>query len=434
MRMAMTAFAIAAVMVSCQKTDNGNPDDGGETTGLEALKENTVTVNGTDKTLTGVFVDEFSGYIMITATDAPGAESFNWLYENEAEYIQILVLPSLCNKEFDVLTETDSFSIFSTYKDAPLVDGVGTGFTEGLESGLCRVNFDGENAEMFADLKLSDGSTISVRGAGKFSGEAPNESYIDRNGDKDPLRAAFYSVESGTAMFYFTPADIEYFEEIDVASYYVAVIIDEEMLSSGQTIDINSTTENFQIYYVDNLNEEMAIIGTDKTNGATGTFSIAKLAGEAEFAATMDIDFSAKLSISLDFSGVCTDMYAVPEKENEFTYDGVTSAIASALVDTSAEPWVIWLSSESGVTTVEGMQSADAVKITAPEEAFSGEPVGFSTYKETLSFAYKGIEWNYNNDAIGTLTASLDGTTLSVEFTNYGNLNGYYSGEAVVIK
>ena len=60
----------------------------------------------------------------------------------------------------------------------------------------------------------------------------------------------------------------------------------------------------------------MAIIGTDMTNGATGTFSIAKLAGEAEFAATMDIDFSAKLSISLDFSGVCTDMYAVPEKEN----------------------------------------------------------------------------------------------------------------------
>ena len=148
----------------------------------------------------------------------------------------------------------------------------------------------------------------------------------------------------------------------------------------------------------------------------------------------LDIYFSADLSISLDFSGVCTDLYAVPEKENEFTYDGVTSAIASALVDTSAEPWVIWLSSESGVTTVEGMQSADAVKITAPEEAFSGEPVGLSTYKETLSFAYKGIEWNYNNGARGTLTASLDGTTLSVEFTNYDNLNGYYSGEAVVIK
>lgn len=434
MRMAMTAFAIAAVMVSCQKTDNGNPDDGGETTGLEALKENTVTVNGTDKTLTGVFVDEFSGYIMITATDAPGAESFDWLYENEAEYIQILVLPSLCNKEFDVLTETDSFSIFSTYKDAPLVDGVGTGFTEGLESGLCRVNFDGENAEMFADLKLSDGSTISVRGAGKFSGEAPNESYIDRNGDKNPLRAAFYSVEYGTGMFYFTPADIEYFEEIELASYYVILMVDESMLSSGQTIDINDTSEYFEVYYVDNLTEDMVIIGTGETNGASGTFSISKLGGEAEFAATMDIEFSSELSVSLGFEGVCTDMYAEPEKENEFTYDGVKSAIASAVVDASAEPWVVWLSSQSGISTVEGMQSANPVKITAPEEAFSGEPVGFSTYKTTLSFAYDGNEWNYDNGSRGTLTASLEGTTLSIEFTNYDNLSGYYGGEAVVIK
>lgn len=58
--------------------------------------------------------------------------------------------------------------------------------------------------------------------------------------------------------------------------------------------------------------------------------------------------------------------------------------------------------------------------------------MGFSTYK-TISFAYDGHVWNYDNGDLGTLTATLDGTTLTLEFTNYGNLKGYFNGEAVVI-
>ena len=107
--------------------------------------------------------------------------------------------------------------------------------------------------------------------------------------------------------------------------------------------------------------------------------------------------------------------------------------IESVVVDTSSEMWTVWLSTQSGVDTVEAMQSADAVKITAPEEAFSGEGVGFSTYK-TMSFAYDGQEWNYASGALGTLTATLDGTTLTIDFTNYDNLKGYFNGEAVVVK
>lgn len=434
MRMAATVFAVAALAVSCQKSDDktGPGNEGPE--GLDALKENTVVVNGIGKTLTGVFVEEYSGYIMVTATDAPGAESFDWLYDNNAEYIQMLVLPSLCNKEFDVMTETDGFSIFSTYNAAPLFDGIGTGYTEGVESGLARMDFDGESAEMFIDLRLADGSTISVRAEGKYTGtEVPDDNFITRNGDKNPLRASFYAVENGTGMFYFTPGDIEYFEEIEMTSYYVVLMVDESMLAGGETTDINNTSEYFEIYYVDNHTGDMISIGTGETDGAEGTFSISRLGGEAEFAATMDITFSSELSVSLSFEGTCTDMYAEPAKANEFTYDDFTSPINSAVVDTTGELYTIWLSSESGVSTVEQMQSAAPVKIVAPAEAFSGEPVGFSTYK-TISFSYNGSEWNYANGALGTLTVSLDGTTLTAEFTNYDNLKGYFNGEATVIR
>lgn len=450
MNMKKFLFALMAITVafaSCQKDDNdggndngGNGNEGGgngsdteQTVTLEDLTSGMLVINGEQTPLTGIFVDEYSGYMMVTMTDVAGAESFDWLVENEAEYVQILVLPSLCNREFDVKTETDGFALYSTYASAPLFEGAGPGFTEAIESGSCRFDFDGTNTEAFINLKLADGSTIAVRGAGVFEGTKPEENYIERNGDKDALRAAFYSVEDGLGYFYFTPADIDYFEEIEMASYYVVLLVDESLID-GRTVDI-ATEEStyFEVYYVDNATGDMIIGAAGDTAGVEGTFSISRLDSEASFAASASIAFSENISVSLTFSGECTDMYAEPAKENAFVFDDVKTPIASVVVDTTSELWNIWLSGESGVETVEGMQSADALRITAPEEAFSGEPVGLSTYK-TIEFAYGDSVWNYDNGAFGTLTVSLDGETLNLDFTNYENLNGYYSGPAVVIK
>lgn len=449
MNMKKFLFALMAITVafaSCQKDDNdggndngGNGNEGGgngsdteQTVALEDLTSGVLVINSEQTPLTGIFVDEYSGYMMVTMTDVAGAESFDWLVENEAEYVQILVLPSLCNREFDVMTETDGFALYSTYASAPLFEGAEPGFTEAIESGSCRFDFDGTNAEAFINLKLADGSTIAVRGAGVFEGTKPEENYIERNGDKDALRAAFYSVEDGFGYFYFTPADIDYFEEIEMASYYVVLLVDESLID-GRTVDIATESTYFEVYYVDNATGDMIIGAAGDTAGVEGTFSISRLDSEASFAASASIAFSENISVSLTFSGECTDMYAEPAKENAFVFDDVKTPIASVVVDTTSELWNIWLSGESGVETVEGMQSADALRITAPEEAFSGEPVGLSTYK-TIEFAYGDSVWNYDNGAFGTLTVSLDGETLNLDFTNYENLNGYYSGPAVVIK
>lgn len=426
-------LAISLAVVSCQKTGvNGVGSPEGEE-GLDALKPNTLVINGEEHSLTGVFVEEYSGYMMITATDVPGAESFDWLIDNNAEYVQILVMPSLYGEEFDALTETDAFAIYSTYESAPLMDGVGPGYTEGLESGLCRFDFDGSQAEMFMDLTLADGSSLAVRASGQYDGSAaPDENFIERNGEKSPLRASFYSVEDGYGYFYFTPADIDYFEEIDMAEYYIAMSFDEAVLDAG-TVDVNDNSLFFDIFYVDNFTGDMVEITSDDPAGAEGTFSVERLDGENSFAASMSIVFSDDLSVSFGFSGECTDMYAEPAKENEFEYDGTTSPISSVVLDTTADLWTIWLSSESGIETVDAMQSADAVKISAPEEAFSGEPVGFSTYKD-MEFEYDGNVWNYENGSLGTLTVSLDGENMLLEFTNYDNFKGYYSGPVVVIR
>lgn len=339
-------MAITVAFASCQKDDNdggndngGNGNEGGgngsdteQTVTLEDLTSGMLVINGEQTPLTGIFVDEYSGYMMVTMTDVAGAESFDWLVENEAEYVQILVLPSLCNRELDVKTETDGFALYSTYASAPLFEGAGPGFTEAIESGSCRFDFDGTNAEAFINLKLADGSTIAVRGAGVFEGTKPEENYIERNGDKDALRAAFYSVEDGLGYFYFTPADIDYFEEIEMASYYVVLLVDESLID-GRTVDIATESSYFEVYYVDNATGDMIIGAAGDTAGVEGTFSISRLDSEASFAASASIAFSENISVSLTFSGECTDMYAEPAKENAFVFDGVKTPIASVVVD-----------------------------------------------------------------------------------------------------
>lgn len=440
-----TLLAATFALGGCQNDDGGNGSipgngngngGGGEETPatLDDLKPNTLVLNGEELPLAKIFVEDYSGVVMVTATSVAEAESFDWIIDNGAEYVQMLAIPGLCNREFDPMTETEIFSLFSTYAEAPLMDGVGPGVTEALESGRCRLDFDGETGEMFLDLKLADGSTIAARAAGAFVGTAPDENIIERNGDKKPLRASFYSVEDGMGLFYFTPAEIDYFEEIDLASYYVLLMVDESLIDSGETVDVNNSSAFFEIYYVDNLSGDMQIVSAEDPAGAQGTFSIARLDGADSFAASMSMTFSEELSVSLVFEGACKDMYAEPEKANEFVFDGEASPIASVVIDQRpADLWVVWLSAQSGVETAEAMEAADAVKISAPEAAFSGEPVGFSTYKN-MSIAFRGTEWNYGNGSLGTLTASIDEGTITLEFTNYDNLKGYYTGPAVIVQ
>ena len=117
----------------------------------------------------------------------------------------------------------------------------------------------------------------------------------------------------------------------------------------------------------------------------------------------------------------------------------MTESIQSALVDSSdPDIWHIWLSSTGGLEEPGEFEdpSSESIHITAPAKAFNGEPCGFSTYKELLKFEYAGQTWTYKegDSAVGTLTVSLEDGYLTVDFTNYDNFSGHYSGPAVVVE
>lgn len=416
-------------------TEADEPTPPGPDGGLDDLKPETFVVNGTEIPVGKAFLEEYAGYMMLTVTPDADAESFDWIYENDAEYFQVIVLPSLCNREFDVMTETEAFTISSTLDGAQLATGIAPGVYDDVESGTCRLDFENPEGEVFARLTLADGSTLAVRASATMTGTTPAaENYITRNGEKKPLRAAFYYLEDGMAMLYFTPGDIDYFEEIENTTYYVILMTDDANMT-GNPIDIASTDKTYQVFLIDNLTGDVDFIQTGIPEGATGTFSIAQSGSDAEhFTAEAEITFGSGNSIAVEFDGKCKSIEEVPEEPNEFIYNGETYPINSVVVDTRSEPCSIWLSAEEGIETVEDIQDAAPVHITAPSEAFTGEGVGFSTYKETLAFEHDGRIWNYGNGDSGTLIVSLDGEDLQLDFNTYGELKGHYQGTATVLK
>ena len=135
---------------------------------------------------------------------------------------------------------------------------------------------------------------------------------------------------------------------------------------------------------------------------------------------------------------VCGE-YVYNKSRNEFTYEGTTEAVRSALVDKrDPDIWHVWLSAVGGLDELSEFEDSynEAIHITAPAEAFNAGSVGFSTYKEILKFEYAGQTWQYaeDNSVRGTLEVGLEGEQLTVDFTNYDNFSGHYSGTAVIVE
>lgn len=399
---------------------------------LPELKANTILLNGREIAIRSAFAEEYADYATFTVSPAEGIASLAQLADEEVEYLQLIVLPSLLNTAFDPTTEQTTFSIISTLEGAAFEAAPGA--AEALDEGVCTFNLDGQEADILLHLAFADGTTLAARAAGTMAAPMPGqENYITRDGVKKPLRAAFFDQEDDTVMLWFTPGDIEWFEEITVTSYFATLLFSMDALD-GETIELGASSRTFQIFLTDNNTEETKIISSDDLGGATGSFRIGwDEDTETVFDVDLNVVFGDGTTLEIDFDGECKWMGEEPVYPNEFTYDGETKEIRSAIVDKRSNPiWDIWITDAEGITTVEEMKQHSPVHISCPGDAFYGEPVGFSTYDE-LYFEYAGNKWSGPNGNVGTLSAYVYNGELELDFTNYEGLKGHYAGRATVI-
>ena len=431
------AFVLAAgaVLASCEKP--AGPD---EVPGPMEYPANpmTFTVDGTEIPVGKAFADTFEEYVLITVTPDTEVESYvDAVTADGVEYLQFMVLPQNLNREIDLVAEPQRIYCKDNESDCTVISP-----DENLTEGKAVVQYDEETSEVVFKLaiELSDGTVVGVNAGALMSAPAPEQGgTITVDGTQEPVRGAFYLEDSGNTALYFTSSEVYTFEELqEMALYYFHIMVPDGLMT-GEDFDMAdlSGEDNVVVMYIDYVNgEQYEAYSGD--GGASLTFNMQKTS-DGTYAASISAAFDGGPEIAVDFDGTCVSVDYVPEEPNEFTYEGTTEAVQSALVDKSdPDIWHVWLSAVGGLEDLSEYEDPynEAIHITAPAEAFNAGGVGFSTYKEILKFEYAGQTWQYteDNSVRGTLEVSLEGDMLTVDFTNYDNFSGHYSGTAVIVE
>ena len=235
-----TAILLTGVVTSCEEveptpenpgTENPNP----ETPTPEPLAKNAYAINDATHTFGSVGAMMEGENLLIVATPTSGVEGAEAIFECE-EYFYGAVSPLLLDVEFDVMSEQRLFTMVSTLAGASL-ETVAPEFLDEVSAGKCLINKNGNIFTLKAELTLIDGTTLAVH----IEAEehfVVNENKIWRGKEEKPLRAAFYQTEEGTTGLYFTPGGIDYFEELEIATWYLYLVLDDELIS-GDVVSLS---------------------------------------------------------------------------------------------------------------------------------------------------------------------------------------------------
>lgn len=401
-------FAAMAVSfsVSCESQDPQVPEGGQQ---QPQHGENEYLLDGEAHQFGSVEVANVGEYLCIAATPAKGVEDFDSIFGQE-EYFYVAVSPLLNGKEFDLMTENDLYTVMSTISGVSLEELTPT-MKEEITSGTCLFNYAEGTASVSISLVLKDGTEFSAKMSAESSGLVVNENIYAIDGVEKPVRAAFSLVEDGITCLYLTPAGISYFEELEIASSYVYIMLDDGKCD-GRTLTIDDV---MAAGYVDNASGMTVDSGKYPV---TGTLNVEKKSGaSAHYAVYADLDFSG-ISLKLRFDGSTVDANLVKPVPDEVIYEGKPYAVKSvSLKKVSAGLCTVMLSIEDG----------RVVEIHLPVDFIDGNAHGFSQSAD-LYMTFDGRTYSKASGYSGTVTVGIVGDVMRIEATNYDNLEITYEG------
>ena len=404
---------MAIVAVACEPDDNNGGKHESE------LPINSYAICGEATKLQSVAVEMLDENIYVVATPTPNCATAEAIFECE-EYVFVAVSPLLVGKEFDLKTESKLYTIMSTLSGASLKEVTPDNNREVL-AGTAQLSYKGGVAVVKAEITLTNGKVLELH----LSAEKQvivNENTISRDSETKPLRAAFYDEGDYATTLYFTPAGLEHFGEIDVASWYIYLGVSNQLIDGAtHSLADMGGTSMFEFGVIDNLSSSKSVeIMAGYLRGATGDFTIAKTAD-----ATYDVSINVKLlgvQYVVKFAGKSLSVDYAPEKKiNYFDYKGAEYAVTSALLTQGESVWSLELANESGKSVV----------LNAPKEFFnSGDGGrGFSQSAE-FTVEYNGVVYSKANGFSGTIISTFDTATnnLALDFFNNSEVKFNYTG------
>ena len=416
----LLSLALCLFSVSCEREEGLGGGNGTE------LKVNTYSVDGVVGSFKSVAVMMVGENISIVATPNEGVASAEAILECE-NYLFASVSPLLVGKEFDIKAEKSLYTIISTLAEAPL-ETVAPDETNEVVSGKAKLVYENNILTVKAEMVLANGSVFAFHAKAEHSVEI-NENTIARGNEEKPLRAAFYSEVGNTTTLVFTPANIDYFEELEDASWYMFITVSNNLVS-GSNIDVKNLGANdtFEFGVVDNVRDSKSfsvVYGFTDMSDVEGLFKIAKKE-EGEYAVNIDLSV-AGVGYKASFDGKCISEHKKQEvKTNYFIYNGSEYAATGATLTKGASVWSVEITASNGASAT----------VVAPQSFFEqGGTYGFSQ-SSLFRVVCEGVTYSKANGSSGTVTLKYDdqNKTLTIDFTNYDNLQFNYSGVVTVVE
>lgn len=406
---AATTLAALCCMASCekQKPDDAEQDDD---------YQNSWTVNGIENDFLSTALTMVGDNLAIAASPEEGLTDVTSIMESD-EFFYAAVSPVLLNKEFNPKNETSAFTIISSLNEA-LLEAVAPDKTDEIRDGKCLMTFEDNVLTLKAKLILTDGTEVGLHITAEAQEDEEvviNENIIGRGDEIKPLRAGFYKELEGTTYLFFTPANISYFSELDIATWYLYLAMPADMIRTKSGSEV-------LFGMVDNTNADNNFeISTDTGSETVETFYIAT-SGNGEY--TADISFIIDgITYCIQFDGTCISAdieKPVEVFETSFTFNGETMDIESAALIKGDQTWTLELSISNG----------KKAEVTMPVKFWAYEAVGFSYDAENIRVSYDGNVYNKASGSSGTINLKLNEelSQIEIKFTNYNNLEFYYNG------
>ena len=411
-------FAVMALFaVACEPSSNNS--GGGDGNGDAGLSVNSYSLLGEAVKLQSVAVDMSDENIYIVATPTANITTAEAIFECE-EFVFVAVSPLLVGKEFDLKTEQSLYTIMSTLSGAPLQEVTPENNSE-VKAGTAQLTYEGGVAVATATITLANGNVLKLH----LSAEKEvvvNDNLIARGIEEKPLRAAFYDEGDHSTMLYFTPAGVEYYDELKKVSWYIYLGVSNQLID-GKThllADMDGTS-SFEFGVIDNNQSSKTVeIMAGYLRGATGDFTISKTA-DATYTASINIKLLG-VQYVVEFEGECITVDYAPEKKiNFFDYKGSECETLSAVLTKGDVVWSIKVALSNGKSVV----------LNAPKEFFnSGDGGrGFSQSKD-FTVEYDGTIYSKANDYSGTIISAYDeaAQSIALEFFNNSDVKFNYTG------
>lgn len=376
------------------------------------LGDDSYMLDGKEGKFSSVHVSNLGEYICIAATPEGGVADFNAIFQQD-EFFYVAVSPLLIGKEFDLMTEDALFTVMSTLNGA-FLESVAPSMREEITEGRCIFNYADGKAEVEIRLVMADGTSLQARLSAEDAGIVVNENIFEIGGVEKPVRTAFHLREDGTTAVYLTPAGIEYFDELEITTYYAYLILDDSQCN-GKVLDVNDI---ISAGYADNFN---GLVFDSSQTRTSGTVSVTSdPLDPAHFIVVADLDFEGT-TLKLRFDGTALDAKMSETVENRIIYEDVTYAISDVTLDETAK--------ESGIYRIlMNAGTAGTLIITLPTAFLDGKAHGFSQSPD-LYIEFDGKTFSKAEGFSGTVTIGVEGDMMRMEVTNYDNLEITYKGQ-----